>query len=144
MAPGEAVELGGLRSNSLATDNAPGAALDGALDVCTCVCCCTTCITAAPVTGQLELRGMEDVASSSIGKSLGIKSWCSTILTIVSNKKTGEKPKAKGPYLARQMSVGKSTGRVAEHTCPNPKMRRGLKWFPVCGFEMNTRGHEGL
>jgi hypothetical protein len=29
MAPGEAVELGGWRSNSLAADNAPGAALDG-------------------------------------------------------------------------------------------------------------------
>jgi hypothetical protein len=29
MAPGEAVELGGCRSNSLAADNAPGAALDG-------------------------------------------------------------------------------------------------------------------
>jgi hypothetical protein len=37
MAPGEAVELGGWHSNSLATDNAPGAALD-ALDVCAGVC----------------------------------------------------------------------------------------------------------
>jgi hypothetical protein len=38
MAPGEAMELGGWRSNSLATDSAPGAALD-ALDVCVGVCC---------------------------------------------------------------------------------------------------------
>jgi hypothetical protein len=29
MAPDEAVELGGWRNNSLAADNAPGAALDG-------------------------------------------------------------------------------------------------------------------
>jgi hypothetical protein len=40
-----------------------------------------------------------------------------------------ETPKAKAPYLARQMSVGKSTGRVADHTRPNPKMRRGPKRF---------------
>jgi hypothetical protein len=33
MAPGEAVELGGWRNNSLAADNAPGAALDGVRDV---------------------------------------------------------------------------------------------------------------
>jgi hypothetical protein len=39
MAPGEAIEFGGLRSNSLATDSVPpGAALDGALDVCAGVC----------------------------------------------------------------------------------------------------------
>jgi hypothetical protein len=41
MAPGEAVELGGLRSNSLAADNAPPwAALGGVLEVCAGVCCC--------------------------------------------------------------------------------------------------------
>ena len=49
MAPSEAVELGGLRSNSLAADNAPpGAALDGVLDVCAGVCYCAACIAAAP------------------------------------------------------------------------------------------------
>jgi hypothetical protein len=73
MASGESVELGGLRSNSLAADKAPGAALD-ARDVCTSVCCCAACIAAAPVVGRLELRGMEDAASSSIGKSSGMKS----------------------------------------------------------------------
>jgi hypothetical protein len=31
------------------------------------------------------------------------------------------------PYPARQMSEGRSSDRVAECTCPNPKMRRGLK-----------------
>jgi hypothetical protein len=79
MAPGEAVELGGLCSNSLAADNAPGAALDGALDVYTCVCYCAVCIAAAPVAGWLELHGMEDATSSSIRKSSGIKSWSSII-----------------------------------------------------------------
>jgi hypothetical protein len=73
------MELGGLRSNFLAAVNAPGAALDGALVVCTCVCCYATCIVAAPVVGRLELRGMEDAASSSIRKSSGIKSRCSMI-----------------------------------------------------------------
>jgi hypothetical protein len=39
------------------------------------------------------------------------------------------KPNAKVPYLARQMSERKSSGRVAERTRPNPKMRRGPKPF---------------
>jgi hypothetical protein len=38
MAPGEAMELGGCCSNSLAADNAPGVALDGVRDVCAAVC----------------------------------------------------------------------------------------------------------
>jgi hypothetical protein len=53
MAPGEAMELGGLRSNSLAADNAPpGVTPDGALDVYTGVCCCVACIAAAPGAGR--------------------------------------------------------------------------------------------
>jgi hypothetical protein len=80
MAPGEAVELGGLHINSLAADNAPpGVALDGVLDVCAGVCCCAACIAAAPGTGWLEPHGMEDAAPSSIGKSSEDKSRCSTI-----------------------------------------------------------------
>jgi hypothetical protein len=55
MAPGEAVELGGWRSNSLATDNAPGVALDGVRDVCAVVCCCVACTAAVPGTGRLAL-----------------------------------------------------------------------------------------
>jgi hypothetical protein len=42
-----------------------------------------------------------------------------------------QKPKAKAPYLEHQMSKGKSSGRVAECTRPNPKMRRGPKRLPV-------------
>jgi hypothetical protein len=37
MAPGEAVELGGCRNNSLAAHNAPGDALDGVRDACAAV-----------------------------------------------------------------------------------------------------------
>jgi hypothetical protein len=39
MAPGEAVELGGYRNNSLAADNTPGDALAGVRDACAAVCC---------------------------------------------------------------------------------------------------------
>jgi hypothetical protein len=89
MAPGEAVELGGWRSNSLAPDKAPGVDLD-ALNVSTGVCCRVERTAASPGAGRLEARGMEDTTSSSIGKSSGMKSWCSTIWTIVSSRKTGE------------------------------------------------------
>jgi hypothetical protein len=41
-----------------------------------------------------------------------------------------QKTSSRSPaYLACQMLVGKFTGRVAERTRPNPKMRRGPKWF---------------
>jgi hypothetical protein len=86
MAPGETVELGGWRSNSLAADKAPDAALD-ALDVYAGVCCHTERTTLALGAGRPEARGMEDAASSSIKKSSGTKSWCSTIWTMVSSKK---------------------------------------------------------
>jgi hypothetical protein len=116
MAPGEAVELGGWRSNFLAVDKAPGVALD-ALDVCAGVCCRAERIAAAPGVGRLEARGMEDAASSSIGKSSGMKSWCSTMWTMVSSRKTS-KNLMPSPYLAHQMSERKFSGRVAERTRP--------------------------
>jgi hypothetical protein len=117
MAPGEAVELGGWRINSLAADSAPGATLD-ALDVCAGVCCRAECTAATPGAGQLVARGVEDVASSSIGKFSGMKSWCSTIWTMVSSRKTSKNLKPKAPYLARQISERKFSGRVAERTRP--------------------------
>jgi hypothetical protein len=58
---------------------------------------------------------MEDAASSSIRKSSGVMAWCSMIWTIVSSWKTGENLKL-DPYLVRQMSERKSSGRVAERT----------------------------
>jgi hypothetical protein len=79
MAPGEVMELGGWRNNSLAADSAPGAAID-TLDVCAGVCCrAERTAAAAPGVGRLEAHGVEEAASSSMGKSSGTKSWCSTM-----------------------------------------------------------------
>jgi hypothetical protein len=54
MAPSEAVDLGGCRSNSLATDNAPGVALDGVRDVYAAVRCRAACTAAGPAQGGWE------------------------------------------------------------------------------------------
>jgi hypothetical protein len=78
MAPDEAVELGGWRSNSLAADSAPGAALD-ALDICAGVSCRVECAAVAPGAERLVACGVDDAASSSTRKSSGKKSWCSTM-----------------------------------------------------------------
>jgi hypothetical protein len=107
MALGEAVELGGWHSNSLAADSAPGAALD-ALDVYAGVCCHAERTTvAAPGVGRLVAHGVEEAASSSSMKSSGTKSWCSTMWTMVLSRKTRKNLKP-SPYLACQMSERKS------------------------------------
>jgi hypothetical protein len=93
MAPSEAVELGGWHNNSLAADSALGAALD-ALDVCVGVCYRVECTAAAPDTGRLVARGVEDTASSSTGKSSDMKSWCLTMWTMVPSRRNKQKPKA--------------------------------------------------
>jgi hypothetical protein len=90
MDPGEAVELGGCRSNSLATDNAPGAALDGVRDACTAVCCRATCTAAVPGIGQLETCGVEETTSYSTRKSVEVSARCSTICTIMLSEKTSK------------------------------------------------------
>jgi hypothetical protein len=72
MAPGEAVELGGCRNNSLATDNAPGVALDGVWDVCAVVCCRAACTAAVPGTGRLGTCGVEEASSSSAAKLIKV------------------------------------------------------------------------
>ena len=80
IAPGEAVELGGWRNNSLAAESAPeGATPNGVRDACAGVCCRAERTTAAPGVGRPELCGVEDVASSSMGKSSGVSSRCSMI-----------------------------------------------------------------
>jgi hypothetical protein len=90
MVPGEAVELGGWHSNSLAADSTPGATLD-ALDVCAGVCFHAECTTAAALgAGRLVARGVEEAAASSTMKSSSMKSWCSTMWTMVSSRKTGK------------------------------------------------------
>jgi hypothetical protein len=90
MAPGEAVELGGCRSNSLAADNAPGVALDGVQDVCAAVCCRVACTAAVPGTGRLGTCGVEEAASSSTTKSTKVSARCSTICTIMLSEKTSK------------------------------------------------------
>jgi hypothetical protein len=89
MAPGEAMELGGWRS-SLAADSAPGAALD-ALDVCAGVCCRAECTAAATLgAGRLVAHGVEEAAASSTMKSSGMKSWCLTMWTMASSRRTSK------------------------------------------------------
>jgi hypothetical protein len=129
MAPGEAVELGGWHSNSLAADNATGAALVGIRDACAGMCCHAACTAAAPDAGWLDTRGMEDAASFSTRKSSKVSARCSTICTIMLSQKTSKKPNAKTPYLARQMSERKSPAGWWNAPALNPKMRRGPKRF---------------
>jgi hypothetical protein len=118
MAPGEAVELGGWCSNSLATDSAPGAARD-ALDVCMRVSCRAECTAAAALgAGRLVAHGVEDAAASSTMKSSGKKSWCSTMWTMALSRRTSKNLKPKPPYLARQMSEREFSGWVVERTHP--------------------------
>jgi hypothetical protein len=90
MPPGQAVELGGWRSNSLAADNAPGAALDGVRDVCAAVCCRAACTAVVPGTRQLGTCGVEETASSSTKKSIEVSARCSTICTIMLSEETSK------------------------------------------------------
>jgi hypothetical protein len=90
MAPGEAVELGGCRSNSLAADNAPGAALDSVRDVCATVCCRAACTAVVPGTGRLGTCGVEETTSSSTRKSVEVSARCSTICTIMPSEETSK------------------------------------------------------
>jgi hypothetical protein len=83
MAPGEAVELGGSHNNSLATDNAPGVALDGVRDVCAAMFYRAACTAAVPGTGRLGKCGVEEAASPSTAKSTEVLARCSMICTII-------------------------------------------------------------
>jgi hypothetical protein len=130
MAPGEAVELGGWRNNSLAADNAPGAALDRVRDVYAVVCCCAACTAVVPGTGQLGTRGVEEAASSSSRKSSEVSARCLMICTIMLSKKTSKNLKPSAPYLARQMSERKSPSGWRNAPALNPKMRRDLSVLP--------------
>jgi hypothetical protein len=94
MAPGEAVELGGCRNNSLAADNAPGVALDGVQDVYVAVCCRAACTAAVPGTGRLGTCGVEEAASPSTVKSTKVSARCSTICTIMLEQGNKQKPNA--------------------------------------------------
>ena len=118
MAPGEAVELGGRHSNSLAADNAPGVALGGVRDVCAVVCYRAACTAAVPGTERLGTCGVEETASSSTRKSVEVLARCSMICTIMLSEKTSKNlmpsPLPGAPNVGEQIS-----GRVAE--CTRPK-----------------------
>jgi hypothetical protein len=94
MAPGEAVELGGCRNNSLAADNAPREALDGVRDVYAAVCCRTACTAAVPGTGRLGTCGVEEADSPSTAKSTEVSVRCSMICTIILGQGNKQKPNA--------------------------------------------------
>jgi hypothetical protein len=128
MAPGEAVELGGCCSNSLATDNAPGAALDGVRDVCAVACCRAACTAAVPGTGRLGTCGVEEASSSSTRKSTKVSARCSTICTIMLSKKTSKN--LKPSPLPGAPNVGEEiSGRVAECTHSKSLDEEGPKRF---------------
>jgi hypothetical protein len=94
MAPGEAVELGGCRNNSLDADNAPGDALDGVRDAYAAVCCRAACTAVVPGTGRLGTCGVEEVASPSTAKSTEVSARCSMICTIMLGQGNKQKPNA--------------------------------------------------
>jgi hypothetical protein len=118
MVPGEAVELGGCHSNSLAADNAPRVALDGVRDVCAAVCCRAVCTAAVPGTGRLGTCGVEEAASSSTTKSTKVSARCSKIFTIMLSEKTSKNLKP-SPYLGAPNVGEEISSRVAE--CTHPK-----------------------
>jgi hypothetical protein len=140
MAPGEAVELGGCRSNSLAADNAPGVALDRVRDVCAAICYRAACTVAASGTERLGTSGVEEVASSSTSKSIEVSARCSMIRTIMMSEKTSKNLKP-SPYLARQMSGRKSPAGWRSAPALNPKMRRGLSVLLVSWKMGRTQEH---
>jgi hypothetical protein len=94
MAPGEAVELGGCRNNSLAADNAPGDALDGVRDVCATVCCRAACIAGVTGAGRPGTCGVEETTSPSTAKSTEVSARCSMICTIMLGQGIKQKPNA--------------------------------------------------
>jgi hypothetical protein len=118
MAPGDAVELGGWRSNSLAAYSAVGAALNEVRDACAGMCCCTTCTAAVLESGRSGTRGAEDATSCSITKSYEVSARCSMIRTIMLSEKTSKN--SKPSPLSGAPNVGEEiSGRVAE--CSRPK-----------------------
>jgi hypothetical protein len=131
MAPGEAVELGGWRSNSLVADSTPGVALD-VLDVCAGVCCRAECTAAAaPGAVRLVAHSVEEATASSTMKSSGMKSWCSMMWTMASSRRTSKNLKPKTPTWRAKCRRGNSPAGWRNAPALNPKMRRGLSVLPV-------------
>jgi hypothetical protein len=145
MAPGDAVELGGWRSNSLATDSAVGAALNGVWDACAGVCCCTACTTTIPESGRSGTRGAEDANSCSITKASEVSARCSMIRTIMLSEKTSKN--SKPSPLPSTPNVGEEISPAGLRIAPalNPKERRGLSVLLAMRLvDQHTRAREGL
>jgi hypothetical protein len=92
MAPGEAVELGGCRNNSLVADNAPGDALDGVWNACVAVCCHAACTAGVTGAGRLGICGAKEATSPSTAKSTEVSARCSMICTIMPRQGIKQKP----------------------------------------------------
>jgi hypothetical protein len=145
MAPSDAVELGGWRSNSLAADSAVGAALDGVWDACAGVCCCTACTAALPESRRSGTRGTEDATSYSITKSSEVLVRCSMIRTIMPSEKTSKNSKPRP--LPGAPNVGEEISPAGWRIAPalNPKERRGLSVLLAMRLvDPHTRAREGL
>jgi hypothetical protein len=145
MAPGDAVELGGWRSNSLAADSAVGAALDGVWDACAGVRCYMACTAAVPESGRSSARGAEEATSCSITKSSEVSAWCSMIRTIMLSEKTSKN--LKPSPLPGAPNVGEEISPTGWRIAPalNPEERRGPSVLLAMRLvDQHTRAHEGL
>jgi hypothetical protein len=145
MASGDAVELGGWHSNSLAVYSVVGAALDGVWDTCAGVCCCKACTTVVPELGRSDARGVEDATSCSITKSSKVSAWCSMIHTIMLSEKI--RKNLKPSPLPSAPNVGEEISPAGWRIAPalNPKMRRGLSVLLATRLvDQHTRAHKGL
>jgi hypothetical protein len=145
MAPGEAMELGRWHSNSLAADNAVGAALDGVREACAGVRCCTACTVAVPDSGWSGTRGAEDATSCSITKSSEVSAWCLMIRTIMLSEETSKNFKPSPLPGAPNVGGENLSGRWRIAPTLDPKKRRGLSVLLATRLvDQHTGAHEGL
>jgi hypothetical protein len=76
-------------------------------------------------------RGVEEASASSTMKSSDIKSWCSTMRTMASSRKTSKILKLKPLTWRAKCWRGESPAGWRNAPALNPKMRRGLSVFPA-------------
>jgi ferredoxin len=135
----------GWRSNSLVSDSAVGAVLDGVRDACAGVCYCMACTVAVPESGRSGARGAEDATSCSITKSSEVSAWCSMIRTIMLSEKTSKN--LKPSPLPGAPNVGEEISLAGWRIAPalNSEERRGLSVLLATRLvDQHTRAHEGL
>jgi hypothetical protein len=108
------------------------------------VCCRVECTIAAPGAGRLTACGVEDAASSSIRKSSVTKSWCSTMWTMVSSKKTTKNLMPKPHTWRAKCRRGNSPAGWRNAPALNPKMRRGLSVLPARWIQDEHKNTQGF